>query len=248
MSYGGVQAAAYASSSGCQIPCTSILQASCAIHSTQRYGNHTGMVVLRLDATVLCAVYEKSLNHTTCPMTSHHHGGASVGVWFWVAWIVLCLWTPLLPPRHTAPHQVAALDMAILSHTGEEHSVAPPAPQQEWGNPLRLRRALDHGYACGVQQRALLCARDALPMVSTCRCKVIAAHCATEGSCSDLDNGGRRTPAFDLWLRMMGEAKYKGLLYVRVVAVGWQKQDPLPWRPPSGFATTAQTSLTHVRL
>ena len=40
---------------------------------------------------------------------------------------------------------VRELDMVILSHTGEEHSVSPPAPVQAFGNPLLLRRALDKG-------------------------------------------------------------------------------------------------------
>ena len=158
MSYGGVQAAAYASSSGCQTPCTLTLQASCAIHSTQRYGNHAGMVVLRLDATVMCAVYEKSLNHTTCPMTSHHHGEPSVGVWFWVAWIVLCLCSPLLPPTthdtspgcssghgHSFPHWRRAQRGTASATARVGKPAAPEARVRPW---VRLWGAAARSFVC----------------------------------------------------------------------------------------------------
>ena len=80
------------------------------------------------------------------------------------------------------------LDMTLLCHVGEEHSVDMCGLDNELGNPLRLRAPLDRGV------------------------KVIAAHCATEGYASDMDYEGRQE-CFQLWLRLMDEEKYKGLLF-----------------------------------
>lgn len=104
-----------------------------------------------------------------------------------------------VPPEYYAA--LRELDLTLLSHTGEEHSVAPPEPHQEWGNPLRLRAALDAGV------------------------RVIAAHCATEGHATDLDappNARGRRPsatAFSLWRRLMDETRYEGLLFADISAI-----------------------------
>ena len=45
------------------------------------------------------------------------------------------------PAQHAA---LARLDLPLISHAGEEKAVH-GAGQAAWGNPLRLRRALDHG-------------------------------------------------------------------------------------------------------
>lgn len=84
-------------------------------------------------------------------------------------------------------------DMVLLCHTGEEQAVE-SEDAQELGNPLRLRRALD----CGV--------------------KVILAHCATLGESLDLDNlkedgKGPLVSNFELFLRLMSEKKYEGLVF-----------------------------------
>jgi dihydroorotase len=75
------------------------------------------------------------------------------------------------------------LNMILLVHCGEEHTVTAGYIDNALGNPLLLRRPLD----CGV--------------------KVITAHCASEGYAIDIDNDGRRVPCFDLWLRLMREDK-----------------------------------------
>ena len=85
--------------------------------------------------------------------------------------------------------------MILLSHTGEEQAVAAEADQR-LGNPLLLRRVLDHGV------------------------RVIMAHTASLGSCEDLDDPGKsRLPCFDLALRLMGEAKYEKLLFAEISAM-----------------------------
>ena len=62
--------------------------------------------------------------------------------------------------------------------------------RQSLGNPLRLRRALDHGV------------------------RVIIAHCATMGDDQDLDRGanGPWVTSFELFSRLMDDARYEKLL------------------------------------
>jgi len=91
---------------------------------------------------------------------------------------------------------VAELHMIILTHTGYEHGISPPEPAQECGNPLRLRNGLNHGV------------------------KFIAETCATEGVALDLDSPDHpEVSMFDLWLRLMDEARYEGLLWGDISAV-----------------------------
>lgn len=87
------------------------------------------------------------------------------------------------------------LDLVLLSHGGEEKAVE-AEEDQRLGNPLLLRRALDHGV------------------------KVIVAHCAGLGDNEDLDDPQRkRLPNFDLFLRLMDEKRYRGLLFADISAM-----------------------------
>jgi predicted TIM-barrel fold metal-dependent hydrolase len=87
------------------------------------------------------------------------------------------------------------LDLILLSHGGEEKAVE-AEEDQKLGNPLLLRRALDHGV------------------------KVIVAHCAGLGSNEDLDTGDRKkVDNFDLFLRLMDEKRYEGLLFGEISAM-----------------------------
>lgn len=91
--------------------------------------------------------------------------------------------------------KVAELGMSLLVHVGDEHSVNAAFVDNSLGNPLKLRRPLD----CGV--------------------KVIAAHCATEGTNEDFDNPGKTATNFSLLLRLMREDKYKDLLFADISAI-----------------------------
>jgi mannonate dehydratase len=73
----------------------------------------------------------------------------------------------------------------------------PDASAQAFGNPLRVRRALDHGV------------------------RVVVAHCASLGTNVDLDQGpsGPRRPNIELFGRLMAEPRYERLLYGDVSAV-----------------------------
>lgn len=83
--------------------------------------------------------------------------------------------------------KLSSLGLPIISHTGKESAVA--GGDQTYGNPLRLRQALDHGV------------------------KVVLAHCASDGSDEDLDNGGRVVKSFDLFTRMMDAPDYQSLVF-----------------------------------
>ena len=88
------------------------------------------------------------------------------------------------------------LGIPLLTHAGDEHAFDGVEAQQ-LGNPLLLRRAMDHGV------------------------KVIVAHCASEGSGVDLDKGENSAPIsnFDLFARLMNEQRYEKLLYGEISAM-----------------------------
>lgn len=87
------------------------------------------------------------------------------------------------------------LDLILLSHGGEEKAVE-AEEDQKLGNPLLLRRALDHGV------------------------KVIVAHCAGLGTNEDLDSKDRRVvDNFDLFMRLMDEKRYEGFVFGELSAM-----------------------------
>jgi mannonate dehydratase len=84
---------------------------------------------------------------------------------------------------------LAELQLPLIVHGGWEHDLL-QGGNQDYGNPLRLRRALDRGV------------------------RVVVAHCATQGEFADIDSGqGMATrPSFELFRRMIDEAAYRHLL------------------------------------
>ncbi|HEV2765250.1 MAG TPA: hypothetical protein VGV38_19865 [Pyrinomonadaceae bacterium] len=98
------------------------------------------------------------------------------------------------------------LGLVLLSHGGEEKAVE-AEEDQRLGNPLRLRRALEHGV------------------------RVVVAHCAGLGEGEDLESPGReRRPNFDLFLRLMREPRYEGLLYADISAMTQYNRAGTPLR------------------
>lgn len=81
-------------------------------------------------------------------------------------------------------------DLPLLVHCGTEYAVHGGAAQP-LGNPLRLRRALEHGV------------------------RVIVAHCASLGKGIDLDQGadGPEIGNFALFARLMDEPAWQNRLY-----------------------------------
>lgn len=119
---------------------------------------------------------------------------AQRGVRF-VKWLPNAMGIDPADPRCDAFYRrMRELDVTLLSHTGEEQAVDAEG-DQELGNPLRLRRALDAGV------------------------RVFAAHCGSLGSSRDLDGDGARRSNFDLFLRLMDEPRYEGLLYGEISTV-----------------------------
>jgi len=91
--------------------------------------------------------------------------------------------------------RLAALGLVLISHTGIERAVD-AAEDQELGNPLRLRRALERGV------------------------RVVAAHCATLGRARDLDRPERGTVSgLDLFLRLAREPGTEELFFGDLSAV-----------------------------
>ena len=84
---------------------------------------------------------------------------------------------------------MARLGLTLITHAGEEKAVH-SEERQRLGNPLLLRRALEHGV------------------------KTVVAHCASLGQNPDLDAPEKPwVDNFDLFMRLMGEPKWKGLLF-----------------------------------
>lgn len=101
--------------------------------------------------------------------------------------------SPLCDPFYEA---AAELDIPLLVHAGAELAVH-GGNTEDYGNPLRLRRPLEHGV------------------------RVIVAHCASLGHGVDLDRGtkGASVSAFALFKRLMDEPRYDGLLFGDLSAI-----------------------------
>ena len=94
-------------------------------------------------------------------------------------------------------------NMVLLTHVGEEQAVE-AEEDQALGNPLLFRKPLNMGV------------------------KVVMAHCASLGEDEDLDNPGTKQPSFKLFMRMMDNPKYEGLLYGELSAMTQFNRLPTP--------------------
>lgn len=89
--------------------------------------------------------------------------------------------------------KLAALNIPIITHTGKESAVQ--GGDQRHGNPLRTRRALDHGV------------------------RVVLAHCASDGHDEDLDNHNQSVKSIDLFFRLMDDANYSNTVFGEISAI-----------------------------
>jgi mannonate dehydratase len=100
---------------------------------------------------------------------------------------------------------LAAGGLPLVTHAGAERA----APgDDELGNPLRLRRALEHGV------------------------RVVVAHCASMGEGRDLDRGpaGPWVENFALFERLMDEPRHQGRLYGDLSALPQSARSGAPLR------------------
>jgi predicted TIM-barrel fold metal-dependent hydrolase len=91
--------------------------------------------------------------------------------------------------------KLAELRLPLITHAGDEQAVV--GFGEHLGNPLRLRRPLEAGV------------------------RVIVAHCASLGHGDEIEsNGAGDKPSnFDLFVRLMDEPQYRGVLFGDVSAV-----------------------------
>ena len=114
-----------------------------------------------------------------------------------VKWLPGAMGMDPASPRCDRFYEAAArLKLPIISHAGLERAVL-GTETQDYGNPLRLRRALDAGV------------------------RVVVAHCASMGQDRDLDQGpnGPLVDSFLLFSRLFEMEKYKGLLFGDISAM-----------------------------
>lgn len=102
---------------------------------------------------------------------------------------------------------MARHDIPLLTHAGGEKAVH-GANRHDYGNPLRLRRPLEHGV------------------------RVIVAHCASLGRYHDNDRGtrGAMLDSFELFARMMDEPAYEKCLYADISALTQTNRAGVPLR------------------
>ena len=112
-----------------------------------------------------------------------------------VKWLPSAMGIDPASPRCDVFYQkLKDLNLPLVSHAGEERAVL-GSEAHDFGNPLRLRRALDAGV------------------------RVVAAHCASLGQDRDFDRGGALVDSFSLFERLMQEASYEKLLFGDISAM-----------------------------
>ena len=131
------------------------------------------------------------------------HEWADRGVRF-VKWLPNAMGIDASNARHDDYYRaMVERKLVLLTHVGEEQAVD-AAEDQKLGNPLLFRRPLDRGVT------------------------VVMAHAASLGSNEDLDRPGEDASNFDLFLRLMDEPRYEGLLYGEISALTQVNRLPNP--------------------
>ena len=92
--------------------------------------------------------------------------------------------------------ELARLRLPLVTHGGWQHELV-DGGRQDFGNPLRLRAALEEGAT------------------------VIVSHCGMQGEFADLDNPRSRKPkpSFELFSRLLDAPQYRGRVYGDLSAV-----------------------------
>ena len=114
-----------------------------------------------------------------------------------VKWLPSAMGIDPASPRCDAFYEaLRRLDLPLISHAGLERAVL-GRELHDFGNPLRLRRALEAGV------------------------RVVVAHCASMGEDRDLDAGpnGPVVESFLLFARLMAQARFEKNLYGDISAM-----------------------------
>lgn len=144
-----------------------------------------------------------------------HAGGARA-----VKWLPAAMGIDPSSPRCDRFYEtLARLNTPLITHGGLERAVH-VGERQHLGNPLLLRRALEHGV------------------------RVVVAHCATAGTDRDLDRGpnGPYVESFALFARLMDDKRYEQRLFGDISAVTQTN------RAGSGLAHLLERTEWHARL
>ncbi len=126
---------------------------------------------------------------------------------------------PASPRCRPFYRELAKLGLPLISHGGWQHELV-DGGVQDYGNPLRLRPALEEGAT------------------------VIVSHCGMQGDFPDLDDtrGRKVVPSFSLFARLMDEPAWQGRLYGDLSAV------VLGGRQPGALARLISNHHWHPRL
>lgn len=94
-------------------------------------------------------------------------------------------------------------NLPMIIHCGKEEAVK-TSEAQAFGNPLKLKRLLDHGV------------------------RTVVAHCASSGDDIDLEQGpnGPRVSSFELFARMMDRPEYAPRLFGDISAIVLRNRHP----------------------
>ncbi|HET9404939.1 MAG TPA: amidohydrolase family protein, partial [Burkholderiales bacterium] len=114
-----------------------------------------------------------------------------------VKWLPAAMGIDPASPRCDAFYaELKRLDLPLITHAGMERAVR-VAGRQHLGNPLLLRRPLEHGV------------------------RVVVAHCASMGEDVDLDRGagGPYVESFALFARLMDEPRHGKTLFGDLSAI-----------------------------
>ena len=112
-----------------------------------------------------------------------------------VKWLPSAMGIDPASPRCDAFYAVLKKhDLPLISHAGLERAVL-GREMHDFGNPLKLRRALEAGV------------------------RVVVAHCASMGEDRDLDRGGALVQSFSLFERLMEEPRYENSLFGDISAM-----------------------------
>lgn len=114
-----------------------------------------------------------------------------------VKWVPYFMGIDPASPRVAPFYQALARSgLPLITHGGWQHELV-EGGNQDLGNPLRLRAALENGV------------------------RVVVAHCGMQGDFPDTDRPGGRTtrPSFELFARLMDSREFIDLLYGDLSAV-----------------------------